>query len=315
MTLPAATDTYFQERRGVIAVSNLVNELKLIWRETPNADVGIDGQIEHVDDEGKCTGKLLALQVKSGPSYFQNEDEDCYRYYPSSKHINYWRDFPIPVILVLYDTRSKIAFWADARQQLKNLFAAGVAIKVPKSQVLDSHSRNTIFGTAGSLVSKVLSVPEAVKALAALQCTESQFQVGALDLFGLGMINIGRQLFFSMDLCMEIAECRSSTGVAVNTQVHDFIQSYVEFLISQNLAHFDYSDYLIERDVYQMVPIIVATYTERGREAIKIINSFKKQDERLLYEGHLVFESRFLFNLSDRLERLLQIQGEILSGD
>lgn len=44
--LPKVLDTYFTEREGVLRVGLQLNELGLVFRETPNADVGIDGQIE-----------------------------------------------------------------------------------------------------------------------------------------------------------------------------------------------------------------------------------------------------------------------------
>lgn len=70
--LPIVSLNYFTEREGVIAVERIVNELRCIWRETINKDVGIDGQIEHVDERGNATGHLVAVQVKSGTSYADN---------------------------------------------------------------------------------------------------------------------------------------------------------------------------------------------------------------------------------------------------
>ncbi len=53
-----------QERAGVLAVATELIRLGLIWRETLMADVGIDGQIEFADDEGRLTGLLVAAQIK-----------------------------------------------------------------------------------------------------------------------------------------------------------------------------------------------------------------------------------------------------------
>ena len=66
---------YQQERNGILAFSMEVNKLGLIWRETPMVDVGIDGQIELVDDDGNATGRILAVQIKSGASYFHDHGE------------------------------------------------------------------------------------------------------------------------------------------------------------------------------------------------------------------------------------------------
>ena len=63
-----------QERRGINAVAVAAARMGQIWSETATADVGIDGQLEFVDENGFATGKTVAVQVKSGPSFFKNED-------------------------------------------------------------------------------------------------------------------------------------------------------------------------------------------------------------------------------------------------
>lgn len=77
--LPKAATTYMQERRGINAVAVAAARMGQIWRETATADVGIDGQLEFVDENGFAkngfaTGKTVAVQVKPGPSFFKNED-------------------------------------------------------------------------------------------------------------------------------------------------------------------------------------------------------------------------------------------------
>ena len=64
MTLPKVSETHFTERLGVCAVERKLIEMRCIWRDTPNTDIGIDGQIEFVDSNGFSTGHLLAAQIK-----------------------------------------------------------------------------------------------------------------------------------------------------------------------------------------------------------------------------------------------------------
>lgn len=116
--LPEVASNYFVERAGVIAVAAQLNAARLVWRETPNADVGIDGQIEFVSEDGKATGRLVAAQVKSGSSYVRWSG-DAIVYTPTPKHANYWVRFPVPVLLFVHDPRSDRTYWTDARQQLR----------------------------------------------------------------------------------------------------------------------------------------------------------------------------------------------------
>ena len=82
MMLPQVGSTYFQERAGVIRVAGMLNTMRLVWRETPNGGVGIDGQVELVDVSGGATGATIAVQIQSGASYFRDAG-DIWKYYPS----------------------------------------------------------------------------------------------------------------------------------------------------------------------------------------------------------------------------------------
>ena len=76
---------------GIALVKLLVSRsrgeggLGCLFRELPTADVGIDGHIELVTEEfGKSpvvTGRLVSVQIKSGTSYFENEDTEAWNVY------------------------------------------------------------------------------------------------------------------------------------------------------------------------------------------------------------------------------------------
>ena len=54
-------------RSGIVKLDRVVTDMRYIWRPTPNSDVGIDGEIELVEDRA-ATAKIIKAQVKSGPS-------------------------------------------------------------------------------------------------------------------------------------------------------------------------------------------------------------------------------------------------------
>ena len=58
----------FQERAGVLRVAEQLNS-RLIFRETPNADVGIDGYVEQVDAADRPPEQQSPCKSKSGASY------------------------------------------------------------------------------------------------------------------------------------------------------------------------------------------------------------------------------------------------------
>ena len=49
-------------------------------------DVGIDGNLEFVTAEGLATGRLMAVQVKSGRSFFSHPTTHGWKCYPEEKH-------------------------------------------------------------------------------------------------------------------------------------------------------------------------------------------------------------------------------------
>jgi hypothetical protein len=266
---PEYTDDQLQEREGVYAFASAITKKRTIWRETPNSDVGIDGQIEYRNEHGQATGMIAAAQIKSGDSYLRG-NKDVLHYYPSDKHANYWREFPVPVLLVIHDPKTGEMFWTDARQQLRTRIDSTKTVDVPRSQTVSSSAATDFFQTHRP-ISEALEIADVVHALANNCHEDAGFCMSFFELFGFGIVDIGRKLFFSMSLCMEIAEIRADeygVGVGVGSDEHDFVDKYIQFLVGQGLIYYDYSDYLIDRDERERAPVFVAPLTKRGRETL-----------------------------------------------
>ena len=60
------------ERIGVSHCSEIAERNQWMFREQPIDDVGIDAHMEYVDPSGKSK-QLLALQIKSGTSWFKEK--------------------------------------------------------------------------------------------------------------------------------------------------------------------------------------------------------------------------------------------------
>ena len=69
MSLPKYIDTNKTERIGVHKAALVLSEMGFIFREISNSDTGVDGQIEEVDENNNATGRIMAVQIKSGNSY------------------------------------------------------------------------------------------------------------------------------------------------------------------------------------------------------------------------------------------------------
>jgi len=67
-------DTNQIDRQGVSKCSYLFTQNNFIFREQTISDYGIDALIE-TKEESSPTGKLIAVQIKSGDSFLKKQTE------------------------------------------------------------------------------------------------------------------------------------------------------------------------------------------------------------------------------------------------
>ena len=140
-----ATSNVDQEQRGLAKVHAVCAEMSAVWRPTTTTDLGIDGQIEFLEvGSSISTGHLVAVQVKSGPSYFANRHENAIEFYPTEKHRRYWRRLSLPVVLVLHNPDENLTIYARVKPQL----AFDGPISVSLSNSFDSQARESLLGVA-----------------------------------------------------------------------------------------------------------------------------------------------------------------------
>ncbi|HEX8286724.1 MAG TPA: DUF4365 domain-containing protein [Pyrinomonadaceae bacterium] len=88
------------------------HEPQISWKPTPNDDIGIDGEVELFDEQGKPLSELIKIQLKSTEkdnSYIKNENPNnsTFTFYAEKSHVEYWQKLPNDVLLVIYDNRDK----------------------------------------------------------------------------------------------------------------------------------------------------------------------------------------------------------------
>lgn len=287
--LPQYTSNNFQERIGVYKVGLKITELGLIFRETLNSDVGIDGQIEYVNSRGEATGKIIAVQIKSGDSYLNESksDKNNWTFYPDEKHKAYWEMYPIPVILLVYSPGNDKIFFIDARHYLK-VYGLG-NFKIPKVNILNATNKNKLFETIGNFDEPFLEIQDVFNTMVGKYCKSALFNLSYLDLYLQGLTNICQQTYFDISIAMDIAECRSQY-VAGGEEVYKFLFEYIEFAVSQNLAEVDFGSCLIEWNLRQLVPRFLATLTHRGKALIEFIKDVEAKYSTIMPENNLVQE-------------------------
>lgn len=101
------------ERKGVHHCGEIAEEYQWMFREQPVNDIGIDAHMEFTDPSGAAK-QLLALQIKTGSSYFKEEKDNCIVFRDiDERQYNYWTTNSLPCIVVLYnnDSDNKICIW------------------------------------------------------------------------------------------------------------------------------------------------------------------------------------------------------------
>jgi hypothetical protein len=284
MTFPKYPHTNQQERLGVSAVAEAVARMGLIWRETASGDVGIDGQIEYVAPDGAATGQMVAVQIKSGPSFLKEKD-GSWVFYPNEKHRFYWERFPLPVLVILHDPESGISYWQDVRRHFRTPGAKPAGILVPKGNVLQTAQPNQLFQDYAVSGEPFLSLDDVLAQLIRTKSNNGSFPLSFFDLFCNGLTNICRSIYFGMDVAMTVAEVKlansdSPFGVGVGDAEHEFMFKFVKFLVHQHLADVDFSDCLIDWHDRQTMPTFMAPLTSRGRALVVKIGDLQTELEK-----------------------------------
>ena len=125
------------ERLGVAETQLAVLRLGWVFREQPVEDTGIDAHVEVVE-HSQATGKLLALQIKGGDSWFREPGPGGWWFRPDDNHVRYWTDHSLPVAVVLWHPETSRCHWQLVNEQtLEATSTGGRKLLVPEAQVLD----------------------------------------------------------------------------------------------------------------------------------------------------------------------------------
>lgn len=79
-------------------------------------DLGIDALIEFIKNE-RPLNKQIAIQIKSGASYYTTEANECA--FPIGSHRAYWNQHPLPVFGLVYVPALQTAYWVNIKRYLK----------------------------------------------------------------------------------------------------------------------------------------------------------------------------------------------------
>jgi Domain of unknown function (DUF4365) len=137
------------DRIGVNAVEKIfVKDIGWAFREQAEVDWGIDAHVE-VIEESKLTGRLLALQIKSGASYFKKKGKN-FVYYGDPRHLKYWTTHSLPVVIVLHNPETGLTVWQKVERHLVSVHDSGKwSIEIPHDKILSADAADELIKGVG----------------------------------------------------------------------------------------------------------------------------------------------------------------------
>jgi len=104
--------------------------------------MGIDAHVELVE-RGNPTGKLAALQIKTGASHF-NEKKHAFVYYGKNEHLDYWLNHSLPVLFVAHFPSSGVTLWVHVTEKSVVRTKKAWKVEIPKSNIFGTEYANSI---------------------------------------------------------------------------------------------------------------------------------------------------------------------------
>lgn len=144
-------DTDQTNRLGVNIMEQRVLEAGHIFREQAISDSGIDAQIE-IKDGKTATGRLVAAQIKSGPSYFLNRNDEGFMHYVSDRHRDLWINHSLPVILVLCNAENRECYYEIVSDETCVRAGERWKILVPKNRTITAARSSELVSIASPIV-------------------------------------------------------------------------------------------------------------------------------------------------------------------
>jgi Domain of unknown function (DUF4365) len=147
---PKVTDEDKLGSKGMRIVQDIVeDELEWVFRSQTTKDLGIDAHIEVIRDKDKATGRIIAAQIKCGRSFFKEANENGYVFRPKSKHIQYWLDHSLPVIIIVCHPDTRECWWVEVTSENTIKTGKGWKTVLPFGRRFDATHKHALSQIAG----------------------------------------------------------------------------------------------------------------------------------------------------------------------
>ena len=268
-------DNQLLDQEGLGFITQQFAQIGCIINEY-HREVGIDAILEIRDDLYKSSGKFVAIQLKSGESFFKHQDVHVYYCYIDDVHVSYWLKCCLPILFIIYNPTSRKAFWS--RIEKNNLILTGKMYKVliPKENDLSLINKNILYQMFfGRLYEEKSQFEEVYKELNELRYYETRkLFVSGLELFINGLMDTCNQLYFYTDLYLQIIQKKmNKTGLSGSSFPNNgFFENYFTILNYHNLIQGNFGFETETLNQRLMLPIFIKPLSLNGLKFCDYLN-------------------------------------------
>lgn len=154
-------DTNITAKKGINYVRNLIEGSGSLFHKIEQEnDLGIDAIIEFIHHESPMN-KSIAIQIKSGNSYYKCKSAECVIQIGS--HREYWLNYSLPVFGIIYVPDHNMAYWVNVKSKLKESPEINeIRFKINRVNSLDINTFNSLFKPLNTNLKPYLEINEAI---------------------------------------------------------------------------------------------------------------------------------------------------------
>ena len=139
---------------GVYAVGKILNDVfGWIFRPLAERDYGIDALVEVVENK-QTRGELLALQIKSGMSWFNERNSEGIVFRSNIDHLDYWQNYSLPVLVLIHHPEEDKIYWQIVNSSTIEKLEKGWKLIIPNENRLEKSDINKIRSFCSYHISK-----------------------------------------------------------------------------------------------------------------------------------------------------------------
>ena len=265
-------DTQLIDQEGLGYITQYFSKIGCSLNEYKR-DIGIDAIIEIREKEYTSSGKFIAIQLKSGNSFFKNETEDYYYLYMDNNHIEYWLKCLMPVLFIIYSPSEKQAFWHKIDKESLSRKKKSYKIKIPKDNRLSTTSKHELlqffYGKIYSTKNEFKKIHDDLRNLRDDQSIN--ISINGFEVFINGLMDMCLQLYFHTDIINELLSIKSSDIGGYVFPELIFFEKYFEIINFHNLLFGSFSFELEMMRNKKMLPQFIKPLSQNGSKFLSYL--------------------------------------------